>query len=150
MIRIASTGDWHIDEHSRFADTREILEWFIASMAIDKPDIITVGGDSSPVSVRPMTPVERNTLADVYQRLAAIAPVFIVRGNHDCAEADIDIFTHLKCAYGIHAFSKPAIVKGEGVSREPFLLAAFPWPSKGFLMARAKQDGVKLEDVNAA
>lgn len=149
MIRIAHSGDWHVDEHNRFQETVKVLNWFCEDVAKQRPDLITIGGDSAPVSVRPMTPVERNELARVYQQLAEIAPVFIVRGNHDCADSDIDIFSQLKSKFAIQAFSAPAMINGLGAaSGHPFIIAALPWPSKGFLMSRARVDGVKLEDVN--
>lgn len=149
-MRIASSGDWHVDEHNRFAETLEILNWFVQDITLQRPDLICIGGDSAPVSVRPMTPVERNALASVYQRLATVAPVFIVKGNHDCADADIDIFSRLQSDRLIRAFSTPAVVRGFTESKQPFVFGALPWPSKGFLMARARQDGIKLDDVNAA
>jgi exonuclease SbcD len=149
-MKIAHISDIHLDEHSRFEETKGILEWFWREIERLQPDLVTVGGDSSPVSVRPMTPLERNTLASFYQELSAVCPVYIVRGNHDAAEGDIDIFSRVECRHQIKAFSSPGIVIGETRTGQPFVVGTLPWPSKGFLMARAKTDGVRLDDVNAA
>jgi exonuclease SbcD len=149
-MKIFHTSDWHVDEHNHFQDTLRILEWLCDEARAQSPDAIFVCGDSAPVSVRPMTPLERNTLADVYVRLAEHAPVFVVRGNHDIADRDIDIFGRLKSRHSILAFSNPGIARGSTRGGQPFVVAALPYPSKGFLMARAKTDGVRLDDVNAA
>src|SRR5439155_7472818 len=96
-MKLIHCSDIHLDERDRYDETMDVLEWIVQEAADFKPDVIIVAGDSAPVSVRQMTPKERNGLAYIYDKLASWAPVVVLRGNHDVLDGDIDIFGKLTC-----------------------------------------------------
>src|SRR5947207_9080036 len=100
-LKIAGTGDLHLDENNRFDETVKVMDWLRRDIAEFKPSVILIGGDSAPVSVRRMTPRERNKLAHWYQELAGYAPVVVIPGNHDNDPEDVHIFRELRSHHPI-------------------------------------------------
>lgn len=133
-MRICSTSDIHVDEHNRLKETEDVLDWMATDFETHHPDLITIAGDSFPVSVRPSTPTERKVLQRFFRQCGAIAPTMVIRGNHDIAEHDLDIFGGPE----IHVFREPAVVPVAGA-----VVGVLPWPSKGFLMASLPPDTAK-------
>lgn len=138
-MRVAHTGDLHVDENSRFEETVKVLKWMVSDMKAMEPDVITIGGDAAPVSVRRMTPRERNVLADMYCALSTICEVVIVPGNHDCDPEDVAIFQRLTSKYPITVLTRPGIHR---LTRVPVSVYGIPYPSKGFLMDYLKDPTV--------
>lgn len=132
-MKVAALSDLHLDENNRFDETTELMAWMVSDIAQYAPELITVAGDSSPVSVRPSTPKERMGLCGFYQALAEIAPVVVIRGNHDVSEGDIDIYSKLKSNFQIVTFSGPNVIC-DGLNATHVIVAAIPWPSKQYLL----------------
>ena len=86
-MRVLHTADWHLGRsfhgegllaaHAAWAD------WLVELAAASAVDAIVVAGD---LYDRALPPVDAIALAgDALARLAAIAPVVVVSGNHDSA-----------------------------------------------------------------
>lgn len=134
MPRIASTGDWHLTEGPRFADTVRCLEFIADDGAAHGADLFVVGGDLAGTTVpHRATPLERNTLAGIFQRMANHAPVVIVYGNHDYGHAldgDLEIYGELRARHPIVVVSRPTALDVAGLH-----LFVLPFPSKRWAMA---------------
>lgn len=132
-MKVAALSDLHLDENNRFDETSELMDWMVTDIAEYEPGLITVAGDSSPVSVRPSTPKERMKLSSFYQALAQIAPVIVIRGNHDVSDGDVDIYSRLQSKNQIVTFSSPNVIC-DGLNATHVIVAAVPWPSKQYLL----------------
>ena len=78
-LRIAQTGDTHLEEDRYFTDTAHCLKWFVADVIGAKVDIFPVNGD---LTTYKATIKERNLWVDALVEMADAAPVIIVAGNH--------------------------------------------------------------------
>lgn len=141
-MKVASISDIHIDEHSRFEETCRILEWVADDIGIQSPDLITIAGDSLPVSVRPSTPRERGVFKSLLRRLSGLAPVVVITGNHDIAAGDIMLFSDPE--RGIYVYDSPQVFELAGA-----VVGVLPWASKGFLMSRLPE-GTSKDSVDEA
>ncbi len=144
-MKVAHVSDIHIDEHNRFNETVTLLDWLDKDILDRKPDLIVIAGDSAPVSVRPMTPRERVTLADWYVELAGIAPLVVIAGNHDVAPDDVALFGRLRGRrHAIWAKQEPDVFQVEGKC----VVAVLPWPSKAYLLKHVPENnGEALDDL---
>ncbi len=138
---LAQITDSHFDHTSRWQETCEIHEWIADELERRRPDLILHTGD---VYERPSVPSERIHVAGWFQRLAAIAPVLIVRGNHD-ALVDLEIFRKLETEH-------PLYVEEACGSHlmPPFAVAAVAWPRKAHLLATAGRALKPLEEAELA
>lgn len=140
-MKLVHTSDIHVDENNRFEETEELLNWMAKDICSYEPDAIFVAGDSAPVGVRPMTPKERNTLGTWYRWLATAAPVYICKGNHDFADGDVDMFGSLHAAHEIRVFTRPEVITTSAA-----IIAALPWPSKGWLAQLAADSKAAIDE----
>lgn len=136
MIRLAHTSDLHIDERGRLDDTVRVLEAFREQAAEAKVDLILIAGD---LFERRSTPAERNVLADFLQTASAVAPVFVVKGNHDAKE-DLEIFNHLEVVNEVRLLDRPTAAPGSAITwmvncGRMVGLLALPWFDKAYLVA---------------
>ena len=90
MIRLAHIADVHLSERVHFAGTLRVLDEFCAAVERsvhdrDPFDLVLIAGDIADPRRAPAraTPTERNAFARLVVRLANVAPVVLVRGNHD-------------------------------------------------------------------
>ena len=114
-FKIAHLADVHLAERVRFDGTRRVLEAFADQVDELRPDLVIIAGDLVDPRRAPAkaTPLERNTFAAVVVRLAAVAPVVVVRGNHD-AEGDWSFLSLLCTAYPVHYFEEPTTLELDG------------------------------------
>lgn len=126
MLRVAVIADSHFDEGSRFEECVRLHEWIARDVASRGVDVIVHAGD---IFERKSTPAERRAVAEWLGCCADIAPVLIVRGNHD-AVGDLAIFARLRTkhpviveeACGVHVLENRACpgcgrlqrIEGEG------------------------------------
>ena len=84
-VRVAHTSDWHLgielSGHSRRADHEKAIDSVVAQCADFAPDVIVHTGDLFDHG-RPGADDQR-LAAEALSRLAEIAPVVVVAGNHD-------------------------------------------------------------------
>ena len=86
-MRLLHTADWHLGRsfhgESLLAAQAAWADWLVELAAASSVDVIVVAGD---LYDRALPPVDAIALADdALARLAAVAPVVVVSGNHDSA-----------------------------------------------------------------
>jgi DNA repair exonuclease SbcCD nuclease subunit len=113
----------------RAAECRRIIDWVATNAREVKPDVIIIAGDSYD---RRSTPQERLFFAEFLRSLSDVAPVFLIRGNHD----DIDDLKLFRKEYGwsmrAEIILDPAVFTWAGMT-----LAFLPWPDLGSITAKA-------------
>lgn len=87
-MKILHTSDWHVGRrlgrHDRTQEFRDVLDEVVGIADAEAVDLVLVSGD---VFDRPIPPVDALGLAlDALQRLATLAPIVAVAGNHDSPE----------------------------------------------------------------
>ncbi len=84
-MKLLHTADWHLGarlgRHDRARDHREALRELIAIAEAENPDLIVHAGDLFDAFRPPYSALRLGVSA--LQRLAAIAPTVVIRGNHD-------------------------------------------------------------------
>lgn len=145
-MRIIHTSDLHLDAHNRFDDTLKVLDSIIIRGIQHDPDMWIFAGDNFPVGVRASLPAERYALKEAFQRMARVAPVFVIKGNHDPVEHDLSILDDRRYEKGIYVQSVPDTTYIASIDT---IVGFVPWPSKGFLVSRLP-DGVPKGTVDEA
>ncbi|MRH93532.1 exonuclease subunit SbcD [Nocardia sp. SYP-A9097] len=120
-MRVLHTSDWHLGrvlhKEPRAQDHDEVLEEIITIARTDKPHLIVHSGDLFDHAT-PSHPDQKKALL-VLQELEAVAPVVVLRGNHDSAS----LFRVFATAAGprsrIHYIDSPRDPKNGGVLRFP-------------------------------
>lgn len=138
-MRVAIIGDSHFDTSAggRFEECCEMHLWIANRLPMQKPDAILHAGD---VFERKSNPQERNAVAGFIQRCADVAPVVIVRGNHD-AIRDLEIMAQLEARYPI-IVEEAAGVHVLDTKSGPLAVACLAWPRKAEILARmSAEDG---------
>jgi hypothetical protein len=74
---------------------------------------------------------DRNILAGYVQQFAELAPLVIVRGNHD-RPGDLDIFERFAADHPVHVVTSPQVVVLTRPQR--LAIACVPYPEKGALL----------------
>jgi len=125
-MRLLHTADWHLGRsfhgESLLAAQAAWVDWLVELAAASSVAAIVVAGD---LYDRALPPVDAIALADdALARLAAIAPVVVVSGNHDSATR-LGFGSSLLSRAGLHLRTEPArsgepVVLGE--------LALYPIP----------------------
>lgn len=131
MKRIAHLADSHFDTSSRFEECVRLHNWIADDLERRRPNLILHGGD---VFERKSNPDERNAVAALLTRLGKIAPVVIVRGNHD-AVGDLALFARLKTDHPIVVVETAGVVYAADCA-----IACLAWPRRAELLARAGGD----------
>ncbi len=84
-MRLLHTSDWHVGKrirgHSRADEHREVLAEMVAVADRESVDLIVVAGDLYETPAP--TPESERIVNDALLRLAEVAPVLAVAGNHD-------------------------------------------------------------------
>ena len=126
-VRVAVVADSHFDESSRFEECVRLHDWMATDIAARGVDLVLHAGD---VYERRSTPRERAAVADWLRRVADVAPVLLVRGNHD-ALGDLPLMSRLRARHPIVVEEACGVHLIGGVA-----VAAVAWPRKGELLAR--------------
>ncbi|MEO8605066.1 MAG: metallophosphoesterase, partial [bacterium] len=110
-ILVGHTGDLHLTEGARFADTCRALDWIAADGEARGVQLWLVGGDLVGVHEVPhvATVRERDFLDRWFQRLASTAPVIILYGNHD-VRTDLVGYGRLDATHSIRVVTEPGAV----------------------------------------
>jgi exonuclease SbcD len=130
-VRIALIADSHFDETSRLSECVRVHEWIADDIASRDVELVLHSGD---VYERRSTPTERQAVADWLHRVASVAPVVIVRGNHDVV-ADLALLERLRTSHPIRVEEGAGVHLVAGAA-----VACLAWPRKAELLARIEQD----------
>jgi DNA repair protein SbcD/Mre11 len=124
-MRAIHTGDWHLTDGPRFADTMACLDFLVAHGIEGHTNLWLVGGDLTGTTVPHVATIaERLGIARILQAMAAHAPVVLVYGNHDYP-GDLDIYGRLRAAHPINVVARPQTVEVAGAR-----VWCLPYPSK--------------------
>lgn len=120
---IALLSDLHWARGPHWAEIERVHAWIADDLEArvasgDPPALIVLAGDIFDAG---SWPAERNAAAAWVQRLATLAPVLILRGNHDRV-GDLDLFAKLRARCAITVYDKPAIHRFQGGA-----VAVLPW-----------------------
>lgn len=106
-MKFLASGDHHFDEHSpRWDEVVRVHGWIAEQVEATRPIAFLSGGD---IFERKSTPRERLAVATFFQRVAAVCPVLITRGNHD-ALGDLQILSRLETVHAIHVIEQTGVV----------------------------------------
>jgi len=140
-MRIAHLADLHLTDGPRLDDQAETLARVVSDIVATRPDLVIIAGDLSGKTVpHRTTPREREVLYPALVRLAQVAPVEIVYGNHDQAP-DLDGLAHLDGQWPIRVRSGA----GTDLVQTPSGQIAVYWlayPTKRWLLAGQEADGL--------
>ena len=85
VVKLLHTSDWHVGKairgHSRADEHRAVLAEIVAIAAREQVDLTVVAGDLFETAAP--TPEAEAIVYDTFLRLAEIAPVVAIAGNHD-------------------------------------------------------------------
>jgi len=123
-LRIAQTGDIHLEQDRYFTDTAQCLEWFVEDAFRADTNLFVVNGD---LTTYKQTIQERNLWVDLLIQMGNHAPVILVAGNHGKElDGDLHVLARAKAAHPIHLCTEPDMIEiGEAA------IAVFPYPKKG-------------------
>jgi len=141
MTTIALISDQHICRSSRWEEGLRILDWIADEIARRKPDVVCLGGDL--FNARP-TSEEWSAAGRWLIRLADVAPVVGVYGNHDVALSQ-DVFPHLKARNPVMIYDRAEVVRVGDVA-----IACLPWPRKSVLLSALGRTVGREESEQAA
>lgn len=141
-MRFAHMADLHVTEGARLADQRSVLGGVVADIEREHVDLVLLAGDFTGRRVpHRSTPAERSVLLPALVRLAKVAPVVCLVGNHDDAD-DLALVELLDGHWPIRVVRAP----GHLVVQTPCGRAhlwCLPYPTRrGLLGERAHPGGV--------
>ena len=137
MIRIAFMTDQHFDTSSRWEETCRIAKWCEDKCQELEVHVIALGGD---IFERRPNPLEMRTVCEHVQRLANIAPVVGVRGNHD-VEDSLAPLNLLEAAYPIYLEDRSVSRRITAKNGEDIDVHLLPWPKRAQLLASVGNAG---------
>lgn len=129
-LRLAHASDLHCCERMRLDDWIALHRILVEQIADTDCHLTVLTGDLFHAK---STPAERNAMAGFLLDLARIAPVVVVKGNHDAA-GDLDIFRCLEVDHPICVFDRP---NTESVQTPAGVVCAIalPWFDRANLVA---------------
>jgi exonuclease SbcD len=136
MKRVAIIADSHWDEHSRFEECERVHGWIADDIAARAPDLIIHTGD---VTERKSTPRERMAVARWIRRVTDVAPLIIVRGNHDPL-GDLPLYAKLETRHPVYVVEQAEVLEVAG-----FMVGCLGWPSKASVLALGAESHVEGE-----
>lgn len=131
MKRVAFITDQHVCFATRWEETLRVMDWCASRLEQEQPDVIALGGD---LFDRKPDVFELRVVAEWLVRLAAIAPVVGVAGNHD--PQGLTVFNFLASKHPIHFADVPEVWHAAGID-----LLLLPWPRKSHLLAQLGEAG---------
>jgi len=131
-MHVALIGDSHFDASpgGRFEECVRVHDWIAEDLAQQGVDLVLHSGD---VFERKSTPEERNAVRAWVAKVAEIAPMVIVRGNHD-APHDLDIFGHLQTSRRVIVEERCGVHEIGGC-----IVGCLAWPTKASVLAMARE-----------
>ena len=129
-MKVAFLTDLHVTEDRLHppADQMATFAKIRDSILNAMPDLVLVGGDLCGFHVpHRATPTERNVLVSLFVSLGNVAPVVIVRGNHD-EHGDYDFFNSLSARHSISYITEPEVLSFRDDT--PFDVYVMPWLDK--------------------
>ncbi len=138
MIRVAHIADSHYDssENGRLEECIRLHDWIADDIARRGVDLIVHAGD---VYERESVPEDRNAVVAWVQKCADIAPVVIVRGNHD-AHRDLEVLRKIKARHAITVeeragYHKHYVLASDCESDQAIHIGCLAWPNKANILA---------------
>jgi metallophosphoesterase superfamily enzyme len=122
-LRIAQTGDLHLEQDRYFTDTAQCLEWFVEDAIRADTNLFVVNGD---LTTYKQTIQERNLWVDTLIQMGDHAPVILVAGNHGKElDGDLHVLSRAKAAHPVYLCTDPEMIEIGEAS-----VAVFPYPRK--------------------
>ncbi len=137
-MRIALVSDSHFDETSRFEECVRVHDWIAEDIARQGVDLVLHGGD---VFERKSTPAERAAFARWVRAVTDVAPLVIVRGNHD-ALGDLPLFAKLRTKHPVIVEEGAQVHRVAGCN-----VACLAWPRKAGVLALAQMTHAEGEQA---
>lgn len=124
---VANIADSHVDSRNRWEETLRIDQHIVDELARLRPSLITHSGD---LTNRETGIPERRHLTEHVTALAEIAPLVIVKGNHD-RFGDLEFLASLRTKHRVIVEQHARVHRIGG-----FAVAAVAWAEKGNLLAQ--------------
>lgn len=137
--RFVHIGDVHLQAgHARNADRLASLDQIVADgLALEHLAAWLIPGDLFHTR---SSVTDRNELAERLTRMAAAAPIVLVRGNHD-QPGDLDIFARLKATWPVYLATRPGVLLVALATGETAAIACLPYPDRFGLVAAGVAPG---------
>jgi exonuclease SbcD len=118
-VKILHTSDWHVGLQSwvgskvvdRLEEIKRVLHFLVDVAEKERVDLVLIAGDAMHSRINPRIEA-LNVLSEVMTRFAAIAPTFLVFGNHDWQGLNCWRNFQLK---NLHIIDKPTTIELEDV-----------------------------------
>lgn len=147
-VRLIGIGDLHLAPGPRNTDRLAALKFVIDDAMATIADALTdahisawlVCGDLNDAK---MSIDDRNALIEYFEIMAAVAPVVVVKGNHDF-DGDLDFLAHLDTKYPIEVATTSQVIQITlADNKTPAAIFCLPYPSKANIVAA----GFAHEDI---
>lgn len=134
-MRIVHIPDLHVTEGPRLSDHARTLQAIVTRIVDDvRPDVVLLTGDFYGHTVpHRSTPAERAVLYPELERLAGVAPVVVVAGNHD-HPVDVAGMRHVRGRFPIHVALRPEVVDVAALGGPPISVYCLPYPTARVLL----------------
>ncbi len=151
VVKLLHTGDWHLGKRLFGIERLDEAEAALAEVASlaerERVDAVIVAGDL--LDRRIVDPAALGACLRAMERLARVAPVVAVAGNHDDPDLWIHLAPHLAMS-GIHVAGRvsPAeeAVVTIATAAGPLHAALLPWPEPGRM---ALKGGAGVQDARS-
>lgn len=146
MTRIIGIGDIHEHPGPRNPDRLSAVDQIIREgLQVEGLALWAIAGDL----FHARSTVEgRNALDERIQRMAAVAPVLVVRGNHD-EVGDLDGFARLKAPWPVYVHDRPHVAVIRLATGRMAGIFALPYPTKAGLVAAGLAPGDVVDTAAA-
>lgn len=138
---VANIADSHVDSRNRWDETLRIDDHIVNELARVRPSLITHSGD---LTNRETGIPERQHLTQHVTALAEIAPLIIIKGNHD-RFGDLEFLASLRTKHRVIVEQQARVHRVGG-----FAVAAVAWPDKANLLASIPTNTSKEESDRLA
>lgn len=149
MTHVVCIGDVHLVPTTAGADRRAAVE-YVVDRELSHPRGVTLwvvlGDLAHGLSHGRLQPDDRNWWSTQLRRMAHVAPVIIVYGNHD-VPGDLDVFGHLRAAHPITVVPGASIIDAKTAEGNPVVrVFALAYPHKAGQVAA----GATLDEARTA
>lgn len=112
-MRAIFTGDWHLTDRVSDEYRWAVIPYLIKLATRKKVDAIIVTGDLTEFKDKHSSRLVQRLMDGLWQ-LAQVAPVYIVKGNHDYVDVDSPFFSFTRLIDRIHFYVDPEMVNIAG------------------------------------